>query len=333
MSNNPFNNISVLIKNRDSIQNVVDYFSQVFKSHIYGSVENNDRMLSSYFITIFNYIRQSSSNKKEAQSNLDYLYEASKDFIYEKNNPQFRASIFALYLNEKVMTEKWNFLDKISLAEQVSIVWVALSENKIIEKLNYRKIDLSKYLNNKRIYNKELNLKEKALILFLYSSYPQRKSRKAFFEYICEKFPKTTIDSDILFKKLKIERIFSQNFLLLSNEVRQNLNKNNYSETINGKKFIINTEEAIILNVLKISADSLLNYGYFFSPQGGKNTQSNEFIRQFSQYPTIRKILPNFLMSKASRAKSPNNKKFWLELSLDIKEPTIKNVEKRKIKI
>jgi len=311
MSNTSQHTILHQIREKEPLDKVVNYYLE--------SIEKDG--LDNYMYTlsdIIQYIKTSFHKRVECKSYCDDFYEKLSPFFSDLDNKDYKT-IFKYFLDESCLSEKWNILNILNEEQKHFIIFDLVKESKIIDKFNKKNIDLSLYLNPDRIYGIEVNLKERCLINLLYAHYPERKSRLALFNHVCEKFTDLIIDNNIIKQNLKIENIFSQNFLNLSQELKNQLNENIYDQKIHQVTHQLNTESCILYNVLNIASKSFLQYGYFYSPHGTKLSTSKEFSDVYLNNPSLNNLMQDFLLLKLSKAQIPNSKKFWLDLSIELK--------------
>ncbi len=327
MQNNHTSNIIKLLNSETDISEAFDYYVTLINTK-----GKNDNYLNA---TIFNYITSHiirKNKRKEATVILDIFATKLEPLLINNFNLMFNKFIFSSYLNLSVFSDNWNFLNKLKKEDQIAVVYSCLSENKIIESIKNKKIDLTQYLNKDRKFGNGLNLREKTLLFYLYSNYPQRKSTKKTYELISTEFPNLEINHTIIQNKINIVQIFSQNYFTIEQEVREALNKNIYTIKNYKTDIQLHTEEAILLNLMKIGSESLTSHGYFYLPEGGKDTNPNNFWKVFIKYPKMKDIVINFIKAKFNQAKIPASKKIWLEMSLaihnDNKEKQIKKIIK-----
>jgi hypothetical protein len=322
------NNINELLNSETDILDVFDYYVTLINT----KGKDNHYLNSIIFNNITSHIIRKNT-RKEATLLLDILATKLEPLLINNINIMFNKFIFLSYLNLAVFSDKWNFLNKLKKEEKISIFYLCLSENNIIERIKNKKIDLTKYLNEDRKFGGGLNLKEKTLLLYLYSNYPQRKSTKKTYELISSEFPYLEINHTIIQNKINIVKIFSQNYFNLEQGVRDLLNKNTYTIKNYKTEIQLHTEEAILLNLMKIGSESLTSHGYFYLPEGGQDTNINNFWKVFIKYPKMREILIDFIKTKFNQAKIPTSKKIWLEMSLAISNNNQEQKNKKLIKL
>lgn len=341
--------ISTLIEQKGKPKEVIDLFAYLFSEKIYNDHDMFDYSKTMYFNKVFEYVQTKYEKRADIKPNLDYFfYKVEFLILGEKKTNYFKNTVFEHYLDNKRMNECWNFLNKMTFETQQDILWHCFFKTTgITEKLIYRNIDVSKYLNEKREpTNKfernnhteitvELNLKERALKEYLGAHYQQRKTRKDFFNYICSNFPDLEIDYNIMLNKIRIPSVYSQNFYSLPIDIQNELNKNYYDYNFEGKKYSLKTEDAILFNLMIISADSLLKSGYFHRPEGTKSYTKEDFIHVFSSIPFLKDMMPPYFRGKAKRAKASGNRSYWMFLSLDMMAEHKQEVTatKKKLKI
>ncbi len=318
---------------------LVDNLQRVLNSKL---IENSKNVtIDSYYLTnsfksVFNWVEIKYELRKDIKTNLDYFGERFVPLLLQLKSEDLKQEVFSYYLSKPKMGEVWNFFPQLSESEQQEIFWRTISEGQITQKITFRNIDISKYQNkNRKVRNYSLNLKERAIKDFLYAHYQMRKSRTDFLNYVLDKLPKLSISYTVLNSKVHPAMIYPQNFYLLDEEIRNNLNNNFYECKLNKETYKLNTENAMLFHLMLRSGETLLNEGYFTKKEGFKVYDKDEFLKYFSAIGSLKELLPKFILNKADKAKSAKNKSFWryLHINLNIDKNEVKPTPTKKMKI